>query len=105
MNPRHIAVRRFTGRGSFLMTARVLERVGIGLAALAAVATAWLWLIISDLPDALTDDQTRPVGVLIGNVHLVSMVPGEPEVEDARTVLVMGDRIVEVGPAGGLPAP
>lgn len=87
------------------MAVRVLKRVGIGLAALAAVATAWLWLVISDLPDALTDYRARPVGVLINNVRLVSMVPGAPEVEDARAVLVMGDRIIEVGAAGALRAP
>ncbi len=87
------------------MAVRILARVGIGLAALAAVATAWLWLIISDPPDALTLNRARPIGVLIDNVRLVSMVPGAPEVEDARAVLVMGDRIVEVGAAGALPAP
>ncbi|ODT89387.1 amidohydrolase family protein [Phenylobacterium sp. SCN 70-31] len=87
------------------MAVGILGRVGIGLAVLVAVATAWLWLIIRDLPDALTRDRTRPVGVLIDNVRLVSMVPGAPDVEEARAVLVMGDRIVEVGAAGALSAP
>ncbi|WP_339913332.1 amidohydrolase family protein [uncultured Brevundimonas sp.] len=87
------------------MKIRALRRVGIGLAVLAAIITAWLWLIISDLPDALRVDQARPVGVLLDNVRLISMVPGSPEVEDARAVLIMGDRIIEVGAAGALRAP
>jgi len=87
------------------MTVSVLKRIGIGLAVLAAVATAWLWLIISDLPDALTRDRLRPIGVLIDNVRLVSMVPGAADIEEARAVLVMGDRIAEVGAAGALSAP
>lgn len=43
--------------------------------------------------------------MLIDNVRLVSMAPGAPEVESARAVLVMGDRIVEIGAAGAFHAP
>jgi imidazolonepropionase-like amidohydrolase len=43
--------------------------------------------------------------VLIDNVRLISMVPGAPDAEDARAVLVIGDRIVEIGAAGELLAP
>ncbi|MDZ4349217.1 MAG: amidohydrolase family protein [Xanthomonadaceae bacterium] len=70
-----------------------------------AITCAWLWYIFSDLPDALTKDLHPPTGVLIDNVRLVSMVPGASETERARAVLVMGDRITEVGAAGSLRAP
>lgn len=43
--------------------------------------------------------------MLIDNVRLVSMAPGAPEAESARAVLVMGDRIVEIGAAGAFHAP
>lgn len=43
--------------------------------------------------------------MLIDNVRLISMVPGAPDAEKDRAVLVVGDRIVEVGVAGELLAP
>ena len=70
-----------------------------------AITCVWLWYISSDLPDALTRNLHPPVGVLIDNVSLVSMVPGASQTEHARAVLVMGDRITEVGAAGSLRAP
>ena len=70
-----------------------------------AITCVWLWYIFSDLPDALTRNLHPPVGVLIDNVSLVSMVPGASQTEHARAVLVMGDRITEVGAAGSLRAP
>jgi hypothetical protein len=80
-------------------------RICISGSVVLAIASAWLWYVISDLPDALTRDRHPPVGVLIDNVRLVSMVPGASETEHARAVLVMGDRITEVGAAGKLRAP
>lgn len=87
------------------MKVKAIKRFGFGLAALAAITTVWLWLVISDLPGALKVDRAQPVGVLLDNVRLVSMVPDAPQVEDARAVLVMGDRIIAVGAAGALRAP
>ena len=69
------------------------------------LTTAWLWYIIGDIPGALEPDNSRPAGVLIDNVRLISMVPGAPESEDERAVLVMGDRITEIGAAGELSTP
>jgi len=90
-----------------LRTARVtkLKRIGIGAVLAFSITAAWLWHVISDLPDALEPDRFPPAGVLIDNVRLVSMVLGAPETEDARAVLVIGDRITEVGAAGALRAP
>lgn len=82
-----------------------LKRFGIGFVLVTVIAGAWLWHVISDLPDALASDRSQPTGVLLDNVRLVSMVPGAPDAEDGRAVLVMGDRIVEIGAAGELRAP
>lgn len=88
-----------------ITTVTKLKRVGIGIVLAAAIAAAGLWHVISDLPAALESDRSRPAGVLLDNVRLVSMVPGAPDAEDARAVLVMGDRIAEIGAAGELHAP
>jgi len=61
--------------------------------------------IVTDFPQALEPSQHRPDGVLIDNVRIISMVPGAPDAEDARAVLVIGDRIVQIGAAGEFTAP
>ncbi|WP_394001977.1 amidohydrolase family protein [Luteimonas sp. WGS1318] len=43
--------------------------------------------------------------MLLDNVRLISMVPGAPHVEERRAVLVIGDRIADIGAAGELRAP
>ena len=80
-------------------------KAGIAIALIFTIALAWLSHIVTDFPKALAPDQHKPAGTLIDNVRLISMMPGEPDVEDARSVLVMGDRIVQVGAAGELSAP
>lgn len=80
-------------------------KVGIATAIVFAITLIWIWHILTDFPEALETNQHRPAGVLIDNVRLISMVPGEPDVETARAVLVIGDRIVQVGAAGELSAP
>jgi imidazolonepropionase-like amidohydrolase len=80
-------------------------RIGIGGALVLGFISAWQWYVIGDLPEALEPDRFGPAGVLIDHVQLVSMVPGAPETEHDRAVLVMGDRIIEVGAAGMLSAP
>lgn len=84
---------------------RKLKRIGIGAVFAIAIAAAWLWYVVSDRPDALTPDPVRPTAVLLDNVRLVSMVPGASETEESRAVLIIGDRITEVGAAGTLRAP
>jgi len=83
----------------------ILKRVGIITGAVLMMFTVWLWHIVNDFPQALEPNQDKPAGVLIDNVRLISMVPGAPEAEDARAVLVIGDRIVQIGAAGELTAP
>lgn len=80
-------------------------KVGITIAIIFAMALVWLWHIVTDFPEALEPNQHKPAGVLIDNVRLISMVPGAPYAEDARAVLVIGDRIVQVGAAGEISAP
>lgn len=70
-----------------------------------SVLILWLWHNVTDFPDALEPPQDKPVGVLIDNVRLISMVPGAPEVEDGRAVLVIDDRIQEIGTTGEVTAP
>lgn len=79
-----------------------LACAGLALGALGAGA---LVLAVHDLPDALTPAQVRDVAVLLDDVRLVSMVPGDPDAQPGRAVLVVGDRIAEVGPAGALQPP
>lgn len=76
-------------------------RIGTGLLIVVAVAAAWLWHApFNDMPSALKPEPASMLGVLIDNVRLVSMLAEAPKAEDARAVLVMGDRIAEVGAAG-----
>jgi hypothetical protein len=65
----------------------------------------WVWHTVTVFPQALEPSQDKPAGVLIDNVRLISMVPGEPDAEDERAVLVMGDRITQIGAAGEVTAP
>lgn len=81
------------------------RKIGIGAAIIFAITIIWLWHIVTDFPDALEPYQQKPVGVLIDNVRLISMIPGAPDAEVARAVLVIGDRIKEIGAAGQLSAP
>ena len=80
-------------------------RVGIAVAVISAIALIWLWHIVTDFPKALESNQHKPAGVLIDNVRLVSMVPGAPDAQNERSVLVIGDRIAQIGAAGELTAP
>jgi len=82
-----------------------LGRLGIGALIIMVVASVWLWHTLNDMPAALKPERLSVPGVLIDNVRLISMVRGAPEAEDARAVLIMGDRIVEVGAAGAVLAP
>jgi len=80
------------------------RKAGIAIAIALLIMPVWLWHIVTDSPQALEPNQDKPAGLLIDNVRLISMVPGAPDAEDARAVLVIGDRIVEIGAAGELSA-
>jgi hypothetical protein len=67
--------------------------------------TTWLWFIVNDIPKALEPKPFEPAGVLFNNVRLLSMDPAAPVSQDAQSVLVMGDRITEIGDAGEILAP
>lgn len=81
------------------------RKVGIAIVIMFAIALVSVLHIVTDFPEALEPDQQKPAGVLIDNVRLISMVPGAPEANDARAVLVIGDRIARIGAAGELTAP
>jgi hypothetical protein len=82
-----------------------LKRIGVATGVVLVVITAWLWFIVNDLPKALEPKTFEPTGVLFDNIRLLSMVPEAPISQDAQAVLVMGDRITEIGVAGGINAP
>lgn len=65
----------------------------------------WLGLAMTGYPSALKSNREAPPAILFDNVRIVSMVPGAPDAEDNRAVLIVGDTIKEIGPAGSLQAP
>lgn len=65
----------------------------------------WMGFAMTGYPSALKLDRNRPPAVLFDNVRIISMVPGAPETEGNRAVLVVGDRIEEIGPVGSLQGP
>jgi len=82
-----------------------LKRIGVTIGIVLVAVTAWLWFIVNDLPKALEPKPFEPTGVLFDNVRLLSMDPEAPVSQDALSVLVMGDRITEIGDAGEINAP
>lgn len=77
----------------------------IAIAIIFPILFIWLWHTVTDFPQALEPIQDNPSGVLIDNVRLISMVPGAPDAEDGRAVLVIGDRIIQIGVAGEVSPP
>jgi hypothetical protein len=67
--------------------------------------TIWLWVIANKLPVALKPNEAKPIGVLFNNIRVLSMVDESSVSHDAQSVLVMGDRIIEIGAAGEINAP
>jgi hypothetical protein len=76
----------------------------VAIVSLASVIV-WLWYEISNIPQALELNGPSAEGMLIENVRVISMVPGAPEVEEGRAVLIKGDRIVKIGASGGIKTP
>ncbi len=64
-----------------------------------------LWYEIANIPQALEPNGARGAGLLINNVRVISMVPGSPDVEEDRAVLILDDRIVQIGSSGVIKAP
>ncbi len=82
-----------------------LLRIGIAMGVVLAAIAAWLWFVVKKLPEALKPKASQPIGVLFNNVRILSMVPEAPFVQDAGAVLVMGDRITQIGAAGEIRVP
>jgi len=81
------------------------RKTGIAIAIMLPILFLWLWHTVTDFPDALEPPQVKPAGVLIDNVRLISMVADAPDAEEGQAVLVIGDRIEEIGVAGEVRAP
>lgn len=81
------------------------RKLGIVTALIFGAALLWLLHIVNDFPEALEPAPRKPAGVLIENVRLISMVPGAPDSQDGQSVLVIGDRIAQIGATGELFAP
>ncbi len=67
--------------------------------------TVWLWFISNQIPDTLKPDQAKPIGVLLNNVRVLSMVDESSASPDMQAVLVLGDRIAKIGVVGEVEAP
>lgn len=67
--------------------------------------TLLLGFAMTGYPSALKPDRSTPPAILFDNVRIVSMLPGAPDVEDNRAILIIGDTIEEIGRAGTLQGP
>jgi hypothetical protein len=65
----------------------------------------WLCLIVNHLPSTLKPSESKPIGVLFNNVRVLSMVDESSVSRGAQSVLVMGDRIIEIAATGKLNSP
>ena len=81
------------------------KRAGVSIGIVFIFFTIWLWFIVNQLPSALKPDGSKPIGVLFNNVRVLAMVDESSLAQPAQAVLVMGDRITEIGAAGALSAP
>ncbi len=82
-----------------------LKRAGISIGVGFIVLTVWLWSIVNHLPTTLELGGSKPIGVLFDNVRVLSMVDEKSVSQNAQAVLVVGDRITEIGAAGEINAP
>lgn len=82
-----------------------LKRAGIICGAGMIAFSAWLLFILNSVPSVLEVGDPNPVGVLFDNVRLLSMVGERPESNGPQAVLIMGDRIIEIGAVGEISAP
>ena len=82
-----------------------IRTIGLGVAAVLAVAVGAAALAPTGYPRALAPRKDAAPATRIDNVRLVSMRPGAPAVQLGHSVLVEGDRITAIGPAPALPTP
>lgn len=80
-------------------------KVSVGFALLLAAVGMWLIFAMTGHPPVLNPKRDIPAAVLFENVRLVSMVESRPAAEPFQAVLVVGDRIEAVAPAGALLPP
>lgn len=82
-----------------------LTRAGVFIGVLLIAFTIWLWFIVNQLPNVLKPNDTKPIGMLFNNVRVLSMVDGSSLSQNAQAVLIIGDRITEIGAVGEVEAP
>lgn len=82
-----------------------LKRAGISIGIVFILFIIWLWFIINHLPSTLKPDESKPIAVLFSNIRVISMVDENLPSQSAQDVLIIGDRITEVGAAGEIKAP
>lgn len=69
------------------------------------VAVLWLVFIVTNFPAALKPAPYASDSVLIQNVHLISMAPNAPEIEEKQAVLVVEGQISAIGPVESIAPP
>lgn len=84
---------------------RGLKRVGFAIGAVLTAITVWVWFIVNDLPGSLEPNALKPNGVLFDNVRVLSMVDETLVSQSVQAVLVMGDKITQIGAAGEINVP
>ena len=83
----------------------MLKKLGILLVLVVAATAGWVGYAVQDIPSALTRTWEQPKGLLIDGVHIISMESESTRIQADRAVLIIGDRIAEIGAAGQLQAP
>lgn len=83
----------------------MLKRTGITIGVIFILFTLWLWFIVNQQLSSLKPDESKPIGVLFSNVRVISMVDENSPSQSAQDVLIIGDRITEIGSAGEIRAP
>lgn len=84
---------------------QLLKLAGISIGIVFTLFTIWLWFIVNHLPSTLTPSGFKPSGVLFSNVRVISMVDESSLSQSAQDVLIIGDRIIEIGSAGEVKSP
>ena len=82
-----------------------LKRAGISIGIVFILFTIWLWFIVNHQLSTLKPDESKPIGVLFSNVRVISMVDESSPSQSAQDVLIIGDRITDIGSAGEIKAP
>lgn len=82
-----------------------LKRAVISIGIVFILFTIWLCFIINHLPSTLKPDESKPIAVLFSNIRVISMVDENLPSQSAQDVLIIGDRITEIGAAGEIKTP